>query len=165
MTANAIDHYCVFEVAGELFAASATQIREITSKPDYAKVPCGNTALAGLWHEGSEFLPVLRLPFQGKCPAHETQLLVVHGPHGRWGLLVDHVHAVATIECTHGADTSDIEWSTAMLGMSTWDGRSVRVLNLDGVYRLTEQMLENDWNHHCVSIDEVELCPEGAMHE
>ena len=68
----ATDHYCVFEVDSEFFAASATQIREITSKPDYAKAPCSSPILAGLWHEGSEFVPVLRIPFQIGEPQNEN---------------------------------------------------------------------------------------------
>lgn len=164
MTATATDHYCVFDVAGEVFAASAMQIREITSKPDYAKVPGASLLFAGLWHEGSEFLPMLRLPFQSEChPERETQVLIVHGPHGRWCLLVDQVHTVATIECSHHGDASNTEWSSAMLGMSTWEGRSVRVLNLDGLYRLSEQLIESGWNQQFNSIEDADrLTKQGA---
>ncbi len=140
----ATDHYCVFEVDSEFFAASATQIREITSKPDYAKAPCSSPILAGLWHEGSEFVPVLRIPFQIGEPQNETQLLVVHGQSGRWGLLVEQVHTIESIDCSQGGPQD--EWATALIGMSIWKGNSVRVLNLDGLYRLAEDRLQLEWS-------------------
>lgn len=147
LPSTAGNHYCIFEVNQATFALSATPIREITSKPIYSRPPCAGSTLAGLWHEGSEFLPILRLPFQSEIhPDQETQVLIIDGPHGHWGLLVGQVLTVAEIEYSQGSDPRDTEWSTAMLGMSSWDGRSVRVLHPDGVYRLSEQMLKRDWN-------------------
>lgn len=158
---SASNHYCIFQVAGDFFAAAATQIREITSKPGYATAPCSSSVLAGVWHEGSEFLPMLRLPFQANSdPDNETHVLVIHGPFGRWGLLVDHVHNIATIECSQGNEACNNEWSTALMGMSTWNGQSVRVLNLDGLYRLSEEMLEYDWTRQIDATDEGRMSSE-----
>lgn len=143
--ANAPNHFCIFAIGDSTFAASATQIREIVSKPDYSRFPCNSANLAGLWHEGTEFLPIIRLPFQHDLqPDRETQVLVIDGMQGHWGLLVDQVLTVAEIEYTVGNETGETERSSAVMGMATWSDRSVRVLQLDAVYRLTEQTVKRD---------------------
>ena len=135
------EHFCIFESGENFFAAPATHVGEITSAPNYAKVPGMSGALAGLWHEGSEFLPVLRIPGQKVSPERETQVLIVHGAGGRWGLLVERVHNIEVIECSQTTPGENGEWSAALMGMSTWNGHSVRVLNLEGLYRLAESEL------------------------
>lgn len=143
--ATAPNHFCIFGVGDSTFAASATQIREIASKPDYSAIPCKSANLAGLWHEGTEFLPIIRLPFQSDLrPDRETQVLVIDSLQGHWGLLVDQVITVAEIDYAVAGETNESEWSSAVLGMATWENRSVRVLQLDAVYRITEQILKRD---------------------
>lgn len=140
------DQFCVFEVAQHYYAVSATQIREITAKPDFSKAPCSTLMLAGIWHEGSEFLPVLRMPFQSSISEKESQVLVIHGQNGRWALLVDQVHNIVPLECSQGNQGESNEWNAALQGMATWKGRPVRVMNLDGLYRLIEAQLQDEWN-------------------
>lgn len=144
---SAANHYCVFEAGGEFFAAAAAHVREVTARPSYAKAPCPSRVLAGVWHEGTEFLPVLRLPFASATAAGaERQVLVVQCPAGRWGLLADQVHNIAAIECSLGDQSNGSEWSQAVMGMSTWQGKSVRVLDLDGLYRVFEEVLKAEWS-------------------
>lgn len=147
-----IDQYCVFEVAQHYYAVSATQIREITAKPDFSRAPCANLMLAGIWHEGSEFLPVLRMPFQSSASENESQVLVIHGQHGRWALLVDRVHNIEPLECSQARHGEDNQWHAALQGMSTWKGKPVRVVNLDGLYRLIEGQLQDEWNGTAVAL-------------
>lgn len=145
---NGSDHFCVFEVGQEFFAVSAQHIREVTATPDFARVPCRSEALAGLWHEGSEFVPVLRVPLGDLKPGRESQILVIHAT-SRWALLVDQVHCIHPIECSQGSATAD---GTAVMGMSTWNDHSVRVLNLEAIYRLVEATLEQDVTQHFAAV-------------
>ena len=153
------EHFCIFEVGENFFAAPASQVREITTIPKYAKVPCDIPVLAGLWHEGSEFLPVLRIPGQEVSPELETQVLIAHSPGGRWGLLVERVHNVEVIECSQTTAGALGEWSSALMGMSTWKGNSVRVLSLDGFYRMAEMQLSDAGIHSpaVATIEEQEV--------
>lgn len=141
------EKYCVFLTGGLWFALPATSIREVAGRPTLAMVPRSNSVLAGLCHEGSEFLPVLRLPSRASVPSHssEQQMLVLHGPNGVWALVIDQVHGIESLECSHDAEGYCDDWSTAVMGTSTWNEHIVRVLNPDGLYRLAEQMLKRDW--------------------
>ena len=157
MTAGTLvgcDRYCVFQIGGMWFAITATQIREVTPRPELARIPRASDVLAGLWHEGSEFLPVLRLPSRtsrkpsdvvSSGPAHELKTLVLHGPNGPWGLLIDEVHGIESLECSHDAEVYCDDWSTAVMGTSAWQGDVVRILSPDGLYRLAEQILKRTW--------------------
>ena len=148
----AADHFCVFEFATEFFAVSAKQIREIRSKPNFALVPGVAHVLAGLWHEGSEFVPVLRLPISHSATTpSESQMAVIHGASGRWALLVDQVHNIEEIECSQGGVGID-NAETFVMGMSTWKGHSVRVLSLDAIYRSAEASLRQDWANHFANL-------------
>ena len=137
------DHHCIFEVAGEFFSTPAIQIREIVAKPRYSKVPCANTLIAGLWHEGSEFIPLIRLPFQdGFDPSSESQVLVVNNATTAWGLLVDKVLTIAPIECSTATDDGDSEIRQVLKGKSIWEGRSLRVVDLSVIYLMIAKTLE-----------------------
>lgn len=147
----ASNHFCIFEVGKEFFAAAAKQIREVTSKPSFAAVPGVAPVVAGLWHEGSEFVPVLRLPFlRSENSHHESQILVVHGAAGRWALLVDQVHNIAAIEVSRGG--GETGQPSVVMGMSQWNGHSVRVVNLDALYRSAEEGLQQHWLEHAASV-------------
>ena len=153
LNAPASEQYCVFLVGGIWFALPATLIREVAAKPTIAAVPLSNSALAGLCHEGSEFLPVIRLPsrLSSNEPAQkpcslERQMLVLNGPNGPWGLLIDQVHGIESLECSHDAEGYCDDWSTAVMGTSAWQDQIVRILHADGLYRLAEQMLKRDWS-------------------
>ena len=143
--------YCVFSVGGVVFALPATQIREVAARPTLATVPRANSALAGLCHEGSEFLPVLRLPSRtsdhlaSSRDSSEQQMLVLHGPNGAWALLIDQVLGIESLECSYDAEGYCDDWSTAVMGTSTSNDQIVRILHPDGLYRLTEQTLKRDW--------------------
>jgi len=147
LSAPEAEKYCVFLTGGIWFALSATMIREVAGRPTLAIVPRSNPVLAGLCHEGSEFLPVLRLPSRASQPSHasEQKMLILHGPNGAWALLIDEVHGIESLECSHDTEGYFDDWSTAVMGTSTWNKQFVRILNPDGLYRLAEQMLQRDW--------------------
>ena len=146
-TVTAADnHFCLFDVDNVSFAISASRIREVTPRPSFAEVPCCCPVLAGLWHEGSEFLPIVRLPFQVNFHGNQQrQVLIIDGPQGHWGLLVDAVRTITQMDYSPNNDLGETEWSAVTLGMSTWEDRSVRVLQVDSLYRLIEQILKRDW--------------------
>lgn len=147
MSSIATNHYCIFESNHAHYAVSAAHIREITTRPRFAAALPRQRNLAGIWHEGSEFLPILRLPFESdepQEPEREQQILVIQGANGHWCLLIDRVITVAELEYTLCTEQS--EWSAVILGMSKLNEHSIRVLSLDGIYRITEQFLKQAWN-------------------
>ena len=65
-----------------------------------------------------------------------------------WGLLIDQVHGIESLECLQDAEGYCDDWSTAVMGTSTLKDQKdqvVRILNPVGLYRLAEQMLKRDW--------------------
>ncbi len=147
LDAPVAEKYCVFLTGGLWFALPATLIREVVGRPTLAIVPRSNPVLAGLCHEGSEFLPVLRLPSRASHASHssEQKMLVLNGPNGAWALLIDQVHGIESLECSHDAEGYFDDWSMAVMGTSTLNDNFVRILNPDGLYRFAEQMLKRDW--------------------
>ncbi len=148
------EYYCVFLTGGVWFAIPAKVIREVAGRPTLATVPRSDPVLAGICHEGGEFIPVLRLPSRAGAdlnrPSRESdeQMLVLYGPNGAWGLLIDQVHGIESLECLQDAEGYCDDWSTAVMGTSTLKDQKdqvVRILNPDGLYRLAEQMLKRDW--------------------
>ena len=142
--------YCLFRTEGMWFAIGALQIREVIACPRWAEVPRSHSMLAGLYHEGSEFLPVLQLPSSVdtstiRSEERHRQMLVIEGPNGPWGFLVNQVVGIESFEFSHEQDAFVDDWCTAVMGTATWQKDIVRVLNADGLYRHAEGALKRNW--------------------
>jgi chemotaxis signal transduction protein len=137
--------HCIFNSGEGWFALPTVNVRRVVGNPSVALIPRSHPILAGLCHAGSEFIPVLRL---SKANADANgQMLVVDGPNGRWGLLVEHIVSIELIECSSDTDGHQDEWSTAITGSSLFRNRIVRVLSSDELYLLAERTLRTDWSN------------------
>lgn len=141
--ATTAETFCVFQIGETLFAIEAATLREVALRPELAEVPNSGPVLAGLWHEGSEFLPVLRLPEYCQVDNVEPHMLVVKGAQCAWCLLVDHVLGIETVGKPNTESREEGAWADAQIGTANWRSQSVRVLSPDGVYRLAEQRLQD----------------------
>jgi hypothetical protein len=112
-------------------------------------VPNAGSPLTGLCHVRSEFLPVLNLgPLLGddsSILANEAQMVVVMSTEGNWGLLVDQVAALTSLETSVAPEGSPSSWFAAVLGWATYRDQVVRVLEPTVYYRLAEAALEGAW--------------------
>ena len=133
--------YCVFSANGEWFAMPTVHVRDVVASPSPTTVPRSSPMLAGLSHTGSEFLPMLQL----SAGDRNSQMLVLDGPQGHWGLLVESVASVQMLECSTECCGQQDEWSAVVIGSSTFRNRPVRVLDAGRLYGLAAEMLQTYW--------------------
>jgi chemotaxis signal transduction protein len=141
--------HCVFRRGTSWFALPALSVREVLQRPAIVVVPNAGPPLTGLCHVRSEFLPVLNLgPLLGEDSAllpNEAQMLVVVSTEGTWGLLVDQVAALTSLEISVAPEGSSTSWFATVLGWATYREQVVRVLEPTTYYRLAELALEGAW--------------------
>jgi chemotaxis signal transduction protein len=126
-------------------------VREVLLRPEIVPVPHCDGVLAGLCHVRSDFLPVLSLrgllAGDTSCATREPQMLVVNGDECAWGLLVDQVAALESLEPSIAPDDElDNTWSATVLGWASYRDWVVRVLDPRRFYRSAERMLEGLWS-------------------
>lgn len=118
-------------------------------RPNIVVVPNAVIPLVGLCHVRSEFLPVLNLsPLLGEHHATltgEPQMLVLASREGNWGLLVDQVVALTSLETSVAPEGRSDSWFAAVLGWATYRDEVVRVMEPSVYYRLAETAFEECW--------------------
>jgi chemotaxis signal transduction protein len=149
ITLDAGDRYCVLRQGAAWFAVPAVAVREVLPRPALTPVPGANDSVAGLCHLRTGFLPVLS--FQAVLGESDTrsggttrtQLLVMCGVQGEWGMLVDEVAGLDTLEiCMHSDSQLARDWTSAILGTATSRDRVVSVLDPGALYRYVEEELK-----------------------
>jgi chemotaxis signal transduction protein len=138
--------HCVFRRGGSYFALPAASVREVAPRPPIASVPHSGPALIGLCHVRSEFLPVLSLQtLVADCAAalpSEQQMLVVNGADGPWGLLVDQVVALDSVEASMPMETgTDDPFGGAIVGWGAYADQVVRVIHPQRFHQMAEQAI------------------------
>ncbi|MCO8124663.1 chemotaxis protein CheW [Stieleria sp. TO1_6] len=148
--ANLSDKHCVFQCGDVMFALPATTVREVTIMPTVVGVPLSHPSLAGIGNLRSEFLPVINLePLVGN-QAHLTaevgQLIVIESALGCWAIAIDKVIAIGAIETHLDAGQRNDQMISVLLGTATYAGKVISVLDVNGLQRIAQQTLENQWN-------------------
>jgi chemotaxis signal transduction protein len=143
------EKYCVFERGDALYAILGTSVREVGLRPKISTVPGSHPMLAGLGHIRNEFLPCLRLSDPSgydKSLGHESQMVIISGDNGPWGLLVDRVIDLLPLEVSLCSDKQGFQgWLAAAMGSATLDHRVVQVLDERALYRLASETLNRYW--------------------
>ncbi|MCA9152083.1 MAG: chemotaxis protein CheW [Planctomycetales bacterium] len=146
------DHekYCVFEHGGSTFAILANAIREVGLRPAHARVPDAPPMLAGVVHLRNEFLPLLRDPeaFEPELPCgpRESQVVIVNGENGPWGLLVDRVIGLLPLDVSLSSGaTGNRGLAAAVMGSATLEHRIIRVLDERSLHRSISEQLNRYW--------------------
>lgn len=121
---------CSVRVGQTLFGMPVTSILEILGKPAKQPVPLAPAYIGGLVHYRGEVLTAVSLRRLLDLPAHEAQedILVFEGADGYFGLLVDEVGEVMTVQ------PADFEGNP-----STLDDR--RKALFGGTYKLNNALL------------------------
>lgn len=148
--ANLSDKHCVFRCGDVMFALPATTVREVTIMPTVVSVPLSHPSLAGIGNIRSEFLPVIDLePLvgnQARLSADTGQLLVIDSSLGCWAIAIDKVVAIDGIETHIDAGQRNENMISVLLGTATYDGKVISVLDVNGLQRIAQQTLENQWS-------------------
>ena len=141
--------HCIFACGQNQFALSATAVREVTRLPALVRVPRCPPALAGICHLRSEFLPVVFLaPVLGDHESalpQSNQLLVLSNPLGPWGLMIDRVISIDSIETHVDAGHREGQRSPVQ-GTASYRGKVVRVLDPKILHRIAQDTLHHEWN-------------------
>lgn len=148
--ANLSDKHCVFQSGDATFSLPATTVREVTIMPTVVPVPLSHPSLSGIGNVRSEFLPVIDLePLvgnQARRVAKPGQLLVIDSALGCWAIAIDKVIAIDGIETHIDPSQRNENVSSFLLGTATYRGRVISVLDVNGLQRIAQQTLENQWS-------------------
>jgi purine-binding chemotaxis protein CheW len=146
------ERYCVFRSGERLYGISALSVRSIEPRPEITTAPQSDPILTGLCHLQNEFFPVVSLQaltqIQYETPDEsEQQLLILHGPMGPWGMLIDQAIGLAALETSisaicHQQDT----WSKVTLGSASFQNQVLQILDPAALFRYTSNLIEMFWN-------------------
>jgi len=160
------DKHCIFRGANDLFAWPATEVREITVRPEFVTVPLSDPVLAGLCYVRGEFLPVISLRALLGCnhatPAEERRMLVLKTAIGVWGLLADRVIGLESLQTSLSAAGAQNGWTAATLGWANHRGKVVRVLNPDAFVRFVALTVESVWEKESTCMRQTRVSTASA---
>ena len=144
--------HCVFRSGAGRFALPADAVREVLPCPALVAVPHSDPVLVGVCHLRSEFVPVLRpneLALEGeRHPPTEQQLIVIDQKGGPWGLLVDQVAGLMSLELSAAADdeAGEVQDTSALVGWATYESEIVRVLDAQRLHAQALETLTKSWS-------------------
>ena len=159
LAASASDNFCVFHCAEKWFGVPALSVRELSPRPNLVAVPRTHPVLVGLCHVRNEFLPMVscRILMGEGVPSvgDERQMLVIETASTHWGLLVDKVTGLESLEVTFDLDANFSEHaSTATQGWATYKEHAVRVLDPAGLFRQAHAILLQAWREQTDVLEE-----------
>ena len=150
------EKYCIFQNGDCWFCFPALAVQNVSARPAIAPVPLSDPILRGTCHIHNEFLATFSLEALASLPSAspagaEQQMIVINGPCGAWGLLVDKVSGLAPLEISLSPRTElDGGWSAVVIGSASYLGTIVQVLDPANLYRLAQTRLENFWEQSAV---------------
>ena len=147
---HALERFCLFRSGASWFALPASNVQEVSFRPDVVAVSPAAPVLAGLCHFRNEFLAVLSLkdllPEMSVGESSESQVIVIRGDDGPWALLVEEVAALESLDSTSAAEAlGEDGWSDVVMAWATYREHAVRILDADAFYRLAADALQNTW--------------------
>ncbi|MCA9176950.1 MAG: chemotaxis protein CheW [Planctomycetales bacterium] len=142
------EKHCVFDSGTQWYAVPALSVRYVTTTPQLFHVPETDSSVAGLCHLRSEFLAAVHLDRLAGVESTDDappQLISIAGVHGAWGLLVSDVRDLCSLDSTT-ADTERRGFGSCVVGAATHEGRFVRLLDPNRLYKLVEERLRSAWS-------------------
>lgn len=148
MTAS--EKHCVFRKGRTWLGLPAIVVREVMPRPAFVSVPHSHRVLSGLCHIRSEFLPVLNLCslLSSEHSGNEPSLLIVEDPDGDWGILVDEVIALATLETSDAPEEMENDWDQTIIGWATHRDKVVRLIDHVRFRQLVEREMNDAWQRN-----------------
>ena len=156
-TIDQSERHCVFCCDDQWFGITAMSVRTIVPCPEVTQVPFSDPILVGLCQIQNEFIPIVSLRALTQLqyePASKTaqQIMVLNGPAGPWGLLVDRATTLATLEISISSYSQDQDrWAKAILGSATFQQHVLQILDPDAVFEYAHQLIDGYWENSGLS--------------
>ena len=154
MNQQALDNserYCVFRNVDGWFGIPALAVRSIVPRPELTQTPHCDPILKGFCHLQNEFVPVVSLIALAQIeyetsPDSEQQLMILHGPQGPWGVLIDQAFALAALEISISTFSSrQDKWSKVTIGSAFYQNQVVQILEPTALYHYASNLLDMFW--------------------
>lgn len=152
-TLDASERYCVFSCDEHWYGLPALAVRSIVPCPELTPVPFSDPILAGICHTQNEFLPVVRLRAlaDSQYDASESadqQVLILLGPNGPWGLLIDRAESLASLEISISSFSNQQDrWAKATLGSASYQNHVLEVLDPVAVFEYASGLIDGFWQN------------------
>ena len=147
---NQSEKYCVFRSGNERFCVPALAIRNVGPRPALCRLPMTDDVLAGLAHEQREFFPVYSFcTARGMRPEAqmEQQMLVLINDSGPWGLLIDEVLGLESLELSLNAHRGQAaSWSSVSVGSTAFKDHFVTAIDSQNLCEFVQVRLNQSWN-------------------
>jgi chemotaxis signal transduction protein len=157
------ERYCVFQSGGGWFGIPALAVKSVVPLPELTPIPQSDPILKGLCHHQNEFFPVVSLQALTQIqyetsPDSEQQLLIILGPQGPWGLLIDQAVSLADLEISISTFSNHHDqWSKVTLGSATFHNQVLQILDPTAIFEYALNLLSMYWqsagtaDHHLTS--------------
>lgn len=152
-TLDNTERYCVFSCGDRWYGIPALAVRRIVPCPELTTVPFCDPILQGISHTHNEFLPVVSLralsemQYESASEA-EQQVLIMLGPDGPWGLLIDQAATLATLETSISNFSNHQDpWTKATLGSASYQNHVLQVLDPHSVYEYAVTLIDGFWSN------------------
>ncbi len=145
------ERICVFRSGDGWFGFPSLSIRSVVPRPLIKRTPHSDPVLQGICHLQNEFIPVLSLrslmSVQYETASNiERQLMIMLGPQGPWGLLIDQAVALVALETSVSSFSNrDDNWSKVIVGSASYLNHVLQVLDPTAIYLYASNLLESFW--------------------
>lgn len=145
------ERYCVFSSDDRWYGLPALSVRSIVPCPELTPVPFSDPILMGISHIRNEFLPIVSLQaltqIQYESSSEtEKQVMVLLGPNGPWGLLIDQAESLATLETSiSNFSNHQDRWTKATLGTASYQNQVLQILDPHAVYEYAASLIDGFW--------------------
>lgn len=141
MTEAAAGRYMTFRLSTETYAVEILKVRELLGLIDITRVPGAPPFVRGVVNLRGKVVPVTDLRLKlgiADAPLHRhTVIMVVHGPHGPMGLLVDEMLDVVALgpeQIDPASNVTQGAFDASLLsGIGRHEERVIFLLELDRV--------------------------------
>lgn len=145
------DRYCVFNCGDSWFGLPALTIQSVVPRPGITRTPQSDPILRGICHLQNEFIPVISLraltQIRYEHVESAQQMLVVLGPKGSWGMLIDEAVALADLEISVSTfSRREDTWSKVTVGSASFRNQVLQILDPLAVYQYAINLLDMFWN-------------------
>jgi chemotaxis signal transduction protein len=147
---HSTDKYCVFRSGADRYCVPALAIRNVGPRPTLCPLPLTSDVLAGLAHEQREIIPVYSFSAArgGETDSRsERQVIVLMGDPAPWGLLVDEVLGLETLELSlHAHRGHETSWSSVNVGSTAFRDQFVTAIDTQNLFEFIQHRLHDDWS-------------------
>lgn len=153
------ERYCVFRNDGSWYGLPALAVRNIVHDPRITPAPYSDPILHGICHTQNEFIPVVSLQAlteiqYDKARPELQQLMILLGPQGPWGLMIDEAVALAALETSISTFSNNQDrWAKATLGSASYQNHVLQILDPTAIYEYAASLIDGFWHN----VDQTDL--------